>query len=323
MIAALLLLMGLISNPAMTSDDDTDEKGLALYREAMALEGMTPPDSAAAVGLYKQSAETGFLPAMRYLGFLLYNGKGTPRDAAQGIGWLKKAAEKGDAASWENLGWIYRHGNERSDSLAFEAFTKAAVSGRPQSAFELAQMIENGIATAPDTLLAISYFEQALRGGIQEADQALAELTDWRLSTITPDSALRLSKRYFYGRAPFAATALLSKLLNSESPSEKALKAEIKTIMAQAASLGRGTDYNPHLSIGLYYEAASEGDPSAQFIISELLESYPDAIDELIDRHVTDPAEKENQKDSSYWRRLAAASGVATAEEADRRLQGL
>lgn len=323
MIASLLALIGVLSASQTILPNDSIEKGEALYREAMELESKTPPDTTAAVKLYKLSAETGYVPAMRYLGFLLYGGKGSTHNAEQGIAWLKKAAEKGDAASWENLGWIYRHGaeNEKSDRLAFEAFTQAAMTGRPESAFELAMMVEKGEGTECDTLSAIRYYEKALQGNHRSADAALAGLTDWRMTRISSDSALRLSKKYFYGRAPQAGTTILFRLLQSQPAATPALIAECKAILAQAISLGRGADYNPDLSIDLYYQAANEGDPSAQFVIAELLESFPDALDCIIDRQAIEPSEKENQKDSSYWRTLAARAGVTTAEEADKRLQ--
>lgn len=325
MIILISILVGFIGNIAYQNalPDDSEREGRILYRKAMELESQTPPDTTAAIQLYIQSAESGFVPAMRYLGFLFYGGKGTRRDASQGIIWLKKAADKGDAVSWENLGWIYRHGseNEKSERLAVEAFTQAAQAGRPQGAYELAQMKERGEGTACDTLSAIQYYEQALLGNHMDADAALANLTDWRMVNIAPDSALRLSKRYFYGKAPIAATAILSKLIHSKSCRDQAIKAEAKTILAQATSIGRGTSYNQNLSTDLYYQAAIEGDPSAQFIIAELLESFPDTLDDLIDRHITNHTEKENHKDSSYWRELAFRSGITTAEKAEKRLQ--
>ena len=305
--------------------EDSLGNGETLYREAMALESQNPPDSAGALLLYNQSAQAGYVPAMRYLGYLLYEGKATPRDATQGIEWLKKAADKGDAASWENLGWIYRHGSEteRSDILALEAFNRGAQAGRPHSAFELAQMAERGEGAEADTLAAIRYYELALRGGVKEADNALADLTDWRIARLGPDSSLSLAKKYFYGKAPIAGTSILSRLLSWEEILPPAFRAQVKTIMAQALSLGRGVRYDPEQSISLYYQAAAEGDTSAQFVVSELLESYPDALDTLIDNYAADSAEKENQKSSSYWRDLASKSGITNAEEAERRLQSL
>ncbi len=68
--------------------------------------------------------------------------------------------------------------------------------------------------------------------------------------------------------------------------------------------------YDHDNSVRLYKEAALRGNPSAQFVIAELLDIFPDAI----------TFDNPEQNNASYWYDRAAAHGITDAATATTRL---
>ncbi len=86
---------------------------------------------------------------------------------------------------------------------------------------------------------------------------------------------------------------------------------------AYALSQGTGVNYDHDLSCRYFWKGAAGGDPSAEFIIGELLEIFPDAWKDT-------PPEislTQEQRLSSYWLQSAAAKGVRNASEAAARIR--
>lgn len=78
-----------------------------------------------------------------------------------------------------------------------------------------------------------------------------------------------------------------------------------KTLLGEAYSKAMGVEYNHEKSVGYFHEAAQEGNPSAQFIVAELLDFFPDLFPE---------------ETAEYWYEKAAESGVTDSESAYRAL---
>ena len=86
-------------------------------------------------------------------------------------------------------------------------------------------------------------------------------------------------------------------------------------MLGDAYTRGLGVAYSHEKSLEYYLAAAIEGDPSAAFVISELLEIFPDALNDYLPEDAT--TESTNP---SYWREKAETGGVNSAEEAHQRL---
>ena len=86
-------------------------------------------------------------------------------------------------------------------------------------------------------------------------------------------------------------------------------------LLGDAYSKGIGVPYNHQKSIDNFYKAALEGDPSAQFILAELLEIFPDILKNTTTEHL-----EEEFYLPSYWYARAAEAGITDSESAYQRL---
>jgi TPR repeat protein len=86
---------------------------------------------AKAIGLYRQAAELGYLPAQTYLGVIYDKARGVPRDDAEAIKWYQLAADKGDPQSQFNLGvfLIQGRGTTKNEKAGWDLVRKAAEGG--------------------------------------------------------------------------------------------------------------------------------------------------------------------------------------------------
>ena len=100
-----------------------------------------PLYAASAIDILKK-AHKGDVVAMRQIGYMQFQGKGTKMDRKNGLAWLKRAAERGDTQAMYYLGCIYDQGiYVGQDKVEAEAYlSKAAKRGHNKAAKKLAEL---------------------------------------------------------------------------------------------------------------------------------------------------------------------------------------
>lgn len=247
-----------------------------------------PVDSARSTLLYRMAAESGSAKAMNYLGFRYFKGEFVDKDLDSALYWLGKAVEAGDPGAANNLGYLYASGMsvEQDFVKAREWFGKAADAGIHAAESQLADLYCEGLGGETDTVAALELYTRAMTGGISEAAIKRATIL-----------------RNLSDRGDTRAMALLG----------------------DAYSRGEGVAYNHALATEYFLRSALGGNPSAAFVIAELLDIFPDALSEEpymeIIRKESDGAETEEVFLSpQYWYDKAAASGIPDAATATHRL---
>lgn len=113
---------------------------------------------------------------------------------------FQKLAYNGDVNALRKVGKMYLEGKGTiaSKYLAFIYLKKAAQKGNPTAQFQVAQMYEKGTGTMRSQNNALLYYKMAADNGIIEASQALA-LKEKRVikTTQTEDSTNLREKKYF------------------------------------------------------------------------------------------------------------------------------
>lgn len=276
-----------------------------LFLRARALEEATPPDSIAALALYRQAADSGYAPAQGYLGVLLFEGRIVPADTSLAVGYFLKAAAGGDARSANNIGWLYANGIAfpQNDLNAAMWWRKAADAALPPAQMQLADLYLSGRVAPPDSLEPLRLLTFAARSGFTDARKRLVEILE--VTTLQSDTIADIAAMLLKGRSPDIAVALLKAPAQNNNPRAIAL-------LAEACARGRGTTRDSQRSTELYYKAAALGNAAAQFILAELLDEFPDALSGI--------ASVGEQLSASSLRSAAAAAGVATAADAARLL---
>lgn len=294
-----------------------------------------PKDSLKAIELYRLAADGGSLKAQNYLGYyLIKNGSG--KDAAEGLGWLEKAAMAGDSKAQSNIGFLLLGGNgvEQDYEKAAYWLERAAAGGVPAASSMLGDLYKDGLGVARDSLQAEAHYYAALDAGLADAAYKLEAMLAEKWSGMKPEEQLQTALHFYTHRAPDVAIPILMRLAledgydspstsdtrNSDVRGDVRAKAEALLGDAYTRALGVGYDYNK--STRYYLMAALDGNPSAAFVISELLEIFPDAINDILqERSIGDPAgDPDRLNDPYYWREKAAQGGVLSAEEAMRAL---
>lgn len=277
------------------------ETAEVLYRKAYAIEignDSTPGDVQKAIPLYIRSAEAGYAPAQSYLGFCYYNGNGTDRQPHLGISWIEKAAMQGDIKACNNLGWLLANGEEvvRDYPKAAYWFEKAANAGLPMAQSQLADLYREGKGVEPDSLVARNLYIAAIAGGLADAERKLLAMDYHRYLTLSADSAASEGID-FYKRRAYSISATLFEIAVEKG------SAPAKFWLAESYAHGRGVKYDFDKALNWYYQAACDGIASAQYIVAETLEMFPDAI----------PQDTHGPK---YWLDKAHQAGVFSAEDA-------
>ena len=281
------------------------------------------PDTARANEYYARAAAGGYAPAMGLLGFRLIRGEGIAADSARGVEMLRRGADMGDARALNNLGWwlTFRPGAsaaERGEGL--RCLRRAADAGHPVALASLGRAEEEGISGRPNPGRAAELYDSALSRGFSQAAAPLWRLRQESFAALQPDSALRLGRAYYLGAAPELGVALLEIAAGKGS-------ADAMALLGDAAAKARGRAYNHTDAVRFYYLAARAGCAPAQFILAELLESFPDALDDIVDNDAapasydtTADAAPVPHADASYWRYRARIGGVVSAAEAEKLL---
>lgn len=276
-----------------------------------------PQDTLKSVALFRRAAELGNLPAQNYYGFLLYNGMGTAEDKASGLDWIKRAAEGGDLTAANNLGYMILNDTATECPEGYEEaakwLSKAADGGVPSAISMLADLYREGKGVPTDTLQAISLYDRAIEAGVPDAQYKLLAMQHESWSRLAPEEAVRTGLHYYTHRAPTIAVTLFEQAADQGN-------AQAMALMGDALTRAQGASYDHDKALEYYFRAALAGNPSAQFVIAELLEIFPDALD-TIDFAI--PEKTPEYTDPHYWMEKASESGVHTAEDATRELYKL
>lgn len=310
-----------------------------------------PVDSTRSTVLYRLSAEAGYPPAQNYLGFRYFNGEAIRQDVDSALYWMAKAAGNGDTKAANNLGYLLANSDKvsRDYPQALYWLSKAAEAGLPAGASQLADLYRQGLGCQPDTARAESLYVKAIQSGLRDAELKLLAMKGKAWETLPADSMLSLGKYHYTHGAPIIGVTLFVDIIKSNenkgrinenefSGKEMAVSAEKDNVLAKAYALlgdafsrGIGVEYNHEGSIQLFLQAALLGEPSAQFVIAELLDIFPDALSSIPDVSEDSIAElstivpalrdlDEKNKTAAYWYEQAAAKGITDAATATSRL---
>lgn len=295
-----LLLISLFS----TAQERGDSAEL-IYRQAYAIElgnDTVRGNIAKAIPLYLRAAKSGYAPAQSYLGFCYYNGNGVERNASEAIRWIEKAARQGDIKACNNLGWLLANGDEvvRDYRKAAYWFKKASDAGLPMAQAQLADLYQHGLGVESDSTMARSLYKKAIASGLADAEKKLLAMDYDNYLSMQPEKAVEEGIEYYQIQA-YDIAATLFEIAYSKGDNNATFW------LAESYAHGRGVDYDFDKALSLYYQAACNGHPSAQFIVGETLEMFPDAI----------PADRHGAK---YWLDKAHQAGIDNAEDAYRHL---
>ena len=300
-----------------------------------------PRDTVRSLDLLIESARAGSVKGANLLGYKLIRGEGMERDFRAGMAWIERAARAGDPMAQSNMGYFLLQADsaDYDPAAAVVWLEKAAAGGVPEARSMLGDIYLEGIGVTPDTLRAEREYRAAYTLGLRDAAYKLASLYDAVGSDRTDRQLLEDGLFFYSGTAPQLGVAIFRRLAEASSADsvasvgaeaavdrcslqdsvaddERALRARAKALLGDAYTRGRGVGYDHALSTRYYFEAACEGDPSAQFVIGELLDIFPDSLDSLLD----DSTLPSDAATAPYWYERAASAGVRDAAEAMRRL---
>lgn len=250
----------------------------------------------------RSMAESGNPEAMNLYGYLLLSGEeGVERDPAAGLSWLTKAANAGDVKAASNLGWLFIDGNlvEQDYVAGAKWLAKAADAGLPVAQSLLGDLYLEGRGVPCDTLAADSLYRQAFEGGLGDAGYKLEALHAREYASLHADERVEIGKYYYLRGTPDVGV----RLFYSAAEEGDALA---MALLGDAYTRAIGVPYDYDLSLKYYVEAARAGNPSAQFIVGELLDIFPDALkghEEWSDL----------SDDPTYWYDKAASAGITDA----------
>lgn len=280
-------------------------------------------DSLRAMELYASAAQVGLPAAQNYYGYLLI-GAG---DIVQGMELIESAARAGDPKACNNLGYLLLNGDivERDYSKAAYWYGRAASAGLPVAMVSLAGMACRGQGMPADTVKAVALYDAALGAGMTGAQRPLLDMMRLPWGRMSAPDALSLGDYYYSLRAPVVAVYLWS--LAAQTPPDGCeadslalgTRGRARALLGEAYSRGMGVKYSHADSLRYYFLAAVDGNPSAQYVMAELLSMFPDALADL-----TDPAAlsavNEQTSSAQYWYDCAARGGITSAAEATRAL---
>ena len=260
-------------------------------------------DTLRSMALYLKAAGMGYAPALNFVGFRYYNGEIVKQDTDSALYWIRKAAEAGDITGASNMGYLLSQGEGvvHDYAEAVKWLTKAAEQGVPSAMSQLGDLNRQGLGIDKDTLAAVGWYEKAAVAGDIDSQFKLVAMMMDKWKELPVDSAMAMGKRYYLGGMPVAGVELLEHVADTGDP--LAL-----TLMGDAYSKGAGVRYDYQEALQYFHRGAEGGNPSAQFILAEMLEFFPDTFSE---------------HDAAYWYEKAAEAGVTDSETAYGRLYTL
>lgn len=275
-------------------------------------------DSAKALRLLKASAKGGFAPAQNYLGYLYQSDPRFEANRDSAVYWLEKAASQGDPKAASNLGYLLLGKKDVPDSVAAKAaewFERAAEAGMAMGKAQLAELYAEGLGVPRDTLKAEKLFMEAIRDGFTSAEEPLYALMSSDYGRLKGQAALEKGVEMARNGATGIAFILYNQAAEDSIP-------KAYTLLGDAYAGAKGVDYNNALAIDNYMRGAVAGDPSAQFILAELLEIFPDILESRIEKEPSEESDDSVEMFNSpqYWYGRAAEGGVKDARTAVSRL---
>lgn len=267
--------------------------------------------SAAPDSVLTARAQAGDPEAMNYLGYLLLSGEeGVARDPGAGLSWLVKAASGGDAKAASNLGWLLIEGDLVEQDLEEGArwLAKASGQGLPVAQSLLGDLYRDGRGVARDTAVADSLYRLAFERGLADAGYKLYALNSEEYKNLPPERKVAVGKYYYLRGAAPEGVKLFYLASDEGSP-------EAMALLGDAYSRAIGVPYDHDLSKAYFVKAALAGNPSAQFIVGELLDIFPDTL-------AGADLPEEGMQTPAYWYEKASAGGVGDAAEAMRLMLG-
>ncbi len=151
-----------------------------LYRDGKGV----PKNEAAAIALFAQSAENGYVPAMRDL-VSLYMQRGSWSGVGRASEWLSKAVAAGDTGSMVMLGYMFQKGIGTivNDVLALRNYRKAADLGNCTAMMNIGGIYFNGSTVShipQDAAQAKAWFAKAEACDASDAAGVRAKAAEFR-----------------------------------------------------------------------------------------------------------------------------------------------
>ena len=258
-----------------------------------------------------EKAERGDAKAQYQLARLYDTGYDTiPQDSVRSWALYHGSAEQGYAPAMNFIGFRYYNSQDGSREIdsALYWIRKAANAGDITAATNLGFLLTQGEGVAHDEEEAAKWLTIASEAGVVDAQKGLLNLMKEKWMALSPDSAFNLGIDYYIGAAPILGAALLEMAANAGVSKAMAL-------MGDAYSKGRGVGYDHQKSIEYFYGAARLGDPSAGFILAELLDIFPDAISSIPSATLS-PETPSDSISAQYWYDKAAQAGITDSESA-------
>lgn len=253
-------------------------------------------------------ADSGNLRAMYELAGLYLTGiDSLPQDTVKSIRLYRKAADRGYAPAMNFLGFKYYTGEGVSKNIDSSLYwiRKAADIGDITAAANLGYLLLDSPDFPHEPQEGVKWLTIAAEEGVKEAQWRLIEIKKDTWHSLSPDSALNLGLKYYMDKAPILGVALIEFAAEENNPKAMA-------ILGDAYSKGLGVPYNHHKSLEYFYKAAEAGNPSAQFILAELLEIFPDALLSFSSDFSFDP----KQNNPQFWYEKAKSQGVTDSDTA-------
>lgn len=263
------------------------------------------PDSALSRRYLRLAAEGGYAPACNYLGYLIFSSHPEQRDSA--IYWLDRAYKAGDMKAANNMAFILLSDSippETDTTRGIALLNEAAEAGVGSALDRLGDIYREGRFVEADTVRARDLYLKAISRKAPDAEKKLLSMMYDKYKLLSSLDALKEGIVMARAGAETTAFILFTRAAEDHLPRAHAL-------LGDAYAAAKGTDYNNALALDNYFQGARGGDPSAQFVLAELLEIFPDILSSR--EEVT---ENPDYTSPHYWYTRAAMQGVSSAEEA-------
>lgn len=273
-----------------------------------------PQDSSLSLDMLRRASDAGHIQASNMLAYKLMEGVELPADTVEAVRLFEIAANAGDSKAQSNLGYLLINGLGVSSQPEKGAYwlELASEAGITRAQSMLGDLYRDGRGVAQDSLQAEAHYRAAFEHGLADAGNKIYDLRKTVIDTLSSPRLLSEALYYYKYGAIAPAFRILERL--EESP-DTAVRAHALAIIGDAYARQRGVKYDYNKSLDYLFRAAVLGNPSAQFMIGELLDMLPDALTDHISA-----TDSEDYHYSEYWYARAAEAGVLDAAEAGRRL---
>ncbi len=168
---AVTLLMGLLLGPCSSQADELLKRGAELVQQGKQTE---------AIGLFRDSADSGDPSGDYALGVMYFEGTGVPKDMQKSTRHFRKAAQRGHVLAQYNLGNAYVHsrGVPRDLDQAEKWWREAATRGYARAQFNLGALLYNDSTLPALREEGIAWYRAAAQGGFFKAAEKLEELDE-------------------------------------------------------------------------------------------------------------------------------------------------